>query len=180
MIRAILTHDEDAALRLVDDVDVNEKDGDGMLPLHHAAERRMPRLVTELLKKAPWTVNEQNKDGWTPLHLAAIEGEVMIAATLLQSHALVNEKTAQRETPISLAVQHGSVDMARLLVSHGAKFDLQNLNLEDPGDIELFLLSVHQERVHRDRMVLVTLACAAARAQFTNPDLVRMLRSFFI
>ena len=63
--------------------DVNKRDDDGMVPLHHAATHGHTDLVSLLLWNGA-DVNAKDNNGMMPLHMTARMGHVDVAALLLK------------------------------------------------------------------------------------------------
>ena len=110
---------------LTDGADPNTAQGDGMTPLHWAAERGHA-AVAELLLSAGAAVDGKTRVGsYTPLHLASRGGHGPITRALLDAGADPHATAAHSGvTPLHLAA--AAVDGAeavRALLSHGAGVD---------------------------------------------------------
>ncbi len=72
-------------------------------------------------------LNQRDPAGDTPLHVAARQGEVVIAATLLDGGADPELLDRQGRPPLFVALRGGKTEVAQLLTRHGAKGDPQTL-----------------------------------------------------
>jgi hypothetical protein len=85
---------------------VNAGDGEGLTPLHYAAELNRIEVINTLssLVGEDLLVNAQDKYGWTPLHTAAHHGNIDCIEKLLSLGADVSVKERTGKTPLHLAV----------------------------------------------------------------------------
>ena len=85
--------------------DPNEKDDEGLTPLHHAASRKGPTIegVRTLVEGGANPNEELDSDGLTPLHLAAMNGDSEFIRILLERGANPNVMDHDRRTPLYLA-----------------------------------------------------------------------------
>jgi len=106
---------------------VSSTDGEGMTPLHWAAEKGRKDVAALLLANQA-EVNAKSVTGWTPLHYAADWGDKDMVEFLLANNADVNAKTVDGLTPLHLVemetIEDGAVavkhkDVAQLLRNHG-------------------------------------------------------------
>ncbi len=88
---------------------------------------RDPNIVRSMWLQRPdvfeTVLNQPDPNGFTALHFACQNGNVELAAILLQ-HPLIqinNTAAFNRETPFRLAKLAGSLDLVQLLLSYGAK-----------------------------------------------------------
>ena len=99
--------------------DVNEKDENGVTPLHWTETEE----IAELLIAQGADVNA--KDDWsgsTPLHRAATFGYKEIAELLIAKGADVNARTGSGETPLDLAIKYKNTGyVVDLIRKHGGK-----------------------------------------------------------
>ncbi|HEY7290132.1 MAG TPA: ankyrin repeat domain-containing protein [Vicinamibacterales bacterium] len=101
--------------------DVNAGQGDGMTPLHWAAERGDVEMA-EMLVYAGANLAAVTRIGhYTPLHLASRTGSTAVVRTLIQSGADVKARTTTTGvTALHLAASAGSLDVVTLLLDAGA------------------------------------------------------------
>jgi ankyrin repeat protein len=113
-VRAML--EENPALAHIRDKDLST-------PLHLAAWRGHPAVVSELIA-AGADVHAHNANGhWgtTPLHAAAHGNQAEAAAALIQGGADVNAlKSRGKGTPLAETQAHKATKVAKLLREHGA------------------------------------------------------------
>ena len=95
-------------------------------------------------------IHIHNSEGRSPLHLAALSGNVEVAAMLLDAGADIEEKDAQGKTALYLAFNsfHGDQEMMRLLLAWGA-----NLDALEPSPIKPFSNSLQFHRPYNRPMM---------------------------
>jgi ankyrin repeat protein len=88
--------------------------------------------------------NETNEESRTGLHIAAINGNLSIAAILIKGRARLDITDKLGNTPLHYAADRNQVEMAKLLVDAGASADPINRNGVTPlmmaagrGDLEM-------------------------------------------
>jgi uncharacterized protein len=104
--------------------DVGAAQGDGMTPLHWAAERGDAPLA-EMLIYAGANVSSVTRIGqYTPLHLASRSGSVAVARALLAAGADADARaTTTGATPLHMAAWAGNAELVKVLVDAGANLD---------------------------------------------------------
>lgn len=85
---------------------VNSGDGEGLTPLHYAAELNRISVVNTIVELVgdSLLVNSQDKYGWSPLHTAAHHGNSEMVNLLLELGADVSVKERTGKTALHLAV----------------------------------------------------------------------------
>jgi ankyrin repeat protein/beta-lactamase regulating signal transducer with metallopeptidase domain len=96
---------------------VFNKDGDGWMPLHLAAQKGN-KDVAELLLANKAEVTACSADGDTPLHLAASYGRKDVVELLLALGAEINARNKQNFTPLHLAAFSGHKAVVELLLAN--------------------------------------------------------------
>jgi len=94
---------------------INVRDGDGLLPIHHAAHIE---TVQYLLDLYPESINAVNDGGMLPIHLAARLGRTGIIELLLkQDPDMASKKTTNdaRQLPLHLACRYGRIEAVKVL-----------------------------------------------------------------
>jgi ankyrin repeat protein len=100
--------------------DVNAPQGDGMTPLHWAAERGDQELTALLLKAGASPRAETRIGRHTPLHIAAKGGHAPIVRLLVGAKAEVRALTATGAAPLHFAAAAGNIDTVTVLLDAGA------------------------------------------------------------
>jgi ankyrin repeat protein len=77
-----------------------------------------------MLRENPSLANTPDLDGEYPLHHAATSGNVEAARMLIEAGADVHARERSYHTPLSWAMIEGTHPVARLLIQHGATYDL--------------------------------------------------------
>jgi ankyrin repeat protein len=67
-----------------------------------------------------------NKTGWTPLHYAATKGQVEVIKLLLENYAYIDAESPNGSTPLMMASMYGSPQAVKLLLDEGADPLLKN------------------------------------------------------
>jgi ankyrin repeat protein len=119
---AAMRGDRDAVRGLLKQgADASAAQGDGMTPLHWAADRG-DLAITEMLVYAGANVGAVTRIGqYTPLHLASRAGNVEVVRALLKAGADVKARTAPSAvTALHLASGSGRADVVKALVDAGA------------------------------------------------------------
>jgi ankyrin repeat protein len=149
---AAMRGDRDAVRGLLKQgADVSAARGDGMTPLHWAAEHG-DTAMTEMLVYAGANVAAVTRIGeYTPLHLAAKAGSAAVVQALLKARADVNARTTTSGvTALHLAAAAGSADVVKTLLAAGADV---NAKESEWGQTPL-IFAAAQDRVDAVRALL--------------------------
>lgn len=91
------------------------------LPLHYAVWKRDKKLLLKQIKEhGAEDINEKAENGRTPLIIAAINGDVGIATTLIKNGAEVDLKNDKGGTPLILAAYNNHLGMVKYLIKNKA------------------------------------------------------------
>lgn len=133
------------ALLLEYGADVRQRDAFGRESIHLAAKTNHTVVLFALLKAAtasPANNNNNNVcasvdlEGRTPLHWAAATDAGWCVTLLLRERSCdVNALDRRKQTPLHLAAAAGHEEAARLLVEHGAAFELRDVDGLTPDDL---------------------------------------------
>jgi uncharacterized protein len=108
--------------------------------------------------------NQVDDDGRTGLQLAAINGNLQIAAILIKAAANLNEKDKLGNTALHYAVERNHDEMAQLLLDVGATVDVQNKN----GMTPLMIAASHGDAIIVEG--LLAKGANPRKADFTGRD----------
>lgn len=89
-------------VKLASVLDIDNKDEEGMTPLHIAADLNLKYIVDLLIARGV-RINEQDNKGNTPLHYAAIESNPTMVALLVQAGARRDIPNKDGKLPIDLS-----------------------------------------------------------------------------
>ena len=117
-------------LLLIDKVDPNTKNKEGLTALMLACERGHEDIVHSLLS-AGANVNLQDINGWTALMRAIRHNHISIINMLLQANANPHMKTSNGSNALIIASVDGHYEVVRLLISIGVDYKYQQ---EDGGN----------------------------------------------
>jgi len=99
--------------------------GDGMTPLHLAAERGDHELAVSLLKAGADPAAVTRTGRYTPLHVAAKGGHHLVVRALVDAKADVGALTTTGAAPLHFAAASGSSEAVTILLKHGADVDVR-------------------------------------------------------
>jgi ankyrin repeat protein len=94
--------------------------GDGMTPLHQAAERGDAPATASLLASGANPSAVTRIGAYTPLHIAAKGGHAEVVRQLVAAKADVKAATTTGATALHFAAASGSAETATILLDHGA------------------------------------------------------------
>ena len=125
IIKAAKTGDV-ATIRTLVEADktlLDARDSDGSTPLHYAAWKGQPEVVTLLLELGAdiQAVNQNSHWGTTPLHAAAHGNQSKAARILIEKGADIHALNHRGSTPLGETKLHNATAVAKLLREHGAK-----------------------------------------------------------
>ncbi|XP_060073264.1 uncharacterized protein LOC132553070 [Ylistrum balloti] len=105
---------------VMDGVDVNEVDGEGMSALHHAVSKSQIAVAKFLLSLKSIIVNMADIQGKSPLHYAVENGHTPVLVSLLSHGAFPNSTDNQKQTPLHKACRDGKHNIVDILLENGA------------------------------------------------------------
>ncbi len=120
---AVLASDQARIKLLVSKgADINALDPQGYAPMHTAARKRHPELVT-LFADLGANLNTPDADGMTPLQHAVMRNHVPTVKALLERGADIERKNTEGYTPLALAIAEAKFEVAKVLLEAGAHID---------------------------------------------------------
>ncbi len=130
--------------------DPNIKDNFGYDALLHATKSNKTEIVRYLLNNTKVNVNGRSEDGDTSLYIASQYGLLEIVK-LLVSHTdiEINSKNliGYDSMPFAVAAQNGQIDVVRHLLNHGAKAQVNYLNLKKYSALQSAVVNGHEDVV---------------------------------
>ena len=101
---------------------VNDRDQEGLTPLHLAAISGNVTALTLFLARAETGVNTPDNHGHTALHWSVVCGHDQCVRLLCQHHQIsVNLQDSQGCSALHYAAQSNNVDLVQTLLDHGAE-----------------------------------------------------------
>lgn len=144
-IQAVQRNDVNAVKsHLSHGADVNGKNADGFTPLHFAVRINSKEMLQFLLDNAADPIQSSTK-GNTPLHTAASLGHTELAGILVDHvkensrsnfYSFINGQTTNgKMTALHVAAKGSNVNLVKLLLKHGAIFDVVEAKGQKPADL---------------------------------------------
>ena len=116
-------------------IDVNLRNEQGNTALHYTASKGRNDIITLLLQRDDVQLNLQDYNSkFTPLMRAVVANQQVCADRLIQSGCKLNLRDCEGNTALHLAVEQNNLDIALLLLSGGAKHDIENRFNQTPLD----------------------------------------------
>lgn len=116
---------------LIEKASLNVPDELGQQPLHLAAERGDPMIVSYLLERKA-ILGARCRHGQTALHRAAWGGSAVVVDLLLKAGSSVNTKDNDGNTALHMAVEKGFEPVVELLIENGAEVNARSQNDATP------------------------------------------------
>ena len=101
----------------------NPKDGDGVTPLHIAAQLNSLVITKQILKKMNDEIPRDDA-GMTPHHYAALNGDLVTFRTLF-NHFTDKIQQSNGVTPLYYAVEYGKLDVCKFILANSSQLSLQ-------------------------------------------------------
>ena len=102
---------------LINYVDINARDNEGMTASYLAAAFNQPEII-EILSDAGANLNIAMNDGATPAIIGALKGNFEAIKTLIRCNANLNQASLSGLTPLFAAAQEGYKDIVEELLMH--------------------------------------------------------------
>jgi len=136
------------SLLAASNININEKDDNGVTALMYAASNADAKTVDILLSAG---ANIEAKDAvWqTALFYAASNGNIETSKILIEKGLDVNSRDIGLETPLIKAAFEGHVDAVKFLMSLGAKVNDTNINMQTA-----LMVAAYNGRVETVRVLL--------------------------
>lgn len=127
---ACLKRDEEAVAFLIDleEVDIHQVNAStGATAMHIAAREGHSSIMMQLFRKDSTTIKAKLDDGRTPFYIACERGHLPCVEFLISLEEVdINDRNLPLdETGLVIAVHNGHVNIVKLLLSHGARFDVK-------------------------------------------------------
>lgn len=122
-------------------VNINEKDSEGLSPIHYAVCLRYADIFRLLIKHRDTNLNATDNRGWTPLHYAVKHNNYEFVRTLLKKRSIKKGEMLRISlfnseengmTPLHMACFFGLYEIAELLVYKKAPINKQDINGNSP------------------------------------------------
>lgn len=135
---------------LINDVNVNECNRNGISPLFIAAQEGYFGIVCKLLENKA-DINKSQDDGATPLLIACHRGHTRIVKHLVQNKANVNKSLQIGYSPLQVAILKGHHRMVKYLLDNNANVNLRKTYL---GVVKTAADFAHEHGFYRiERMI---------------------------
>ena len=162
---AIMNGDEDLVRTLLRrELDVNQPDRDGSLPLQWAVYYENAAIAKRILD-AGANPDATNREGITPLILAVQNGNASITGLLLDYGAVVNKPMSNGETPLMMAARTGDLATLQVLLDNGADIDA----VENLRGTNALMWAAANRNADAVRLLLANGAQIAATSGTTRP-----------
>ncbi|WP_425383877.1 ankyrin repeat domain-containing protein [Wolbachia endosymbiont (group B) of Anania hortulata] len=126
---------------LEDGGEINTRDQNGRISLHHAAVSNDLEVVKYLVENGA-NVNAQDKDGRSVLHYAPIHMNIEIVKYLIKKGANVEEIDKDGRTPLHFAIACSDLGVAKFLIKEGA-----NVNAQDKDGQSILHYAATQDNI---------------------------------
>ena len=162
---AIMNGDEDLVRTLLRrELDVNQPDRDGSLPLQWAVYYENEAIAKQILD-AGANPDATNREGISPLILAVQNGNSAITGLLLDAGASVNKTMSNGETPLMMAARTGDLATLQVLLDNGADIDA----VENLRGTNALMWAAANRNADAVRLLLAKGAQIAATSRTTRP-----------
>ncbi len=162
---AIMNGDEDLVRTLLRrELDVNQPDRDGSLPLQWAVYYENEAIAKQILD-AGANPDATNREGISPLILAVQNGNSAITGLLLDAGASVNKTMSNGETPLMMAARTGDLATLQVLLDNGADIDA----VENLRGTNALMWAAANRNADAVRLLLANGAQIAATSGTTRP-----------
>ncbi|XP_057324417.1 26S proteasome non-ATPase regulatory subunit 10-like [Microplitis mediator] len=120
---------------IAEGANVNAQTTEGHSALQYAASKNWQAICVKLVENSA-DINISDKRGATPLHRAASKGNIEVLKFLLAQEGLkIDQQDMYGNTALHLACEEDRQQEAKLLVTHGANFELANKERKTPLDL---------------------------------------------
>ncbi len=153
------------SLLAASNININEKDDNGVTALMYAASNADAKTV-DILLSAGANIEAKDANWQTALFYATSNGNIETAKTLIEKGLDVNSRNIGLETPLIKAAFEGHVETVKFLISLGAKINDTNIDMQTAlmaaaynGRVETVraLLSLGADRDMKDNKGLTAL-----------------------
>lgn len=133
IFNAIGKHDLKAVQQFVEEkkIDINQKNKEGMSPLHVAVKENQEQIAQYLMKNNA-NVDIEDNDGRTPLFYATINNDVEIIKLLINNRTNVNIQDKNKTSPLHLAAKGGDLNVFKELASNNTDINVKDSDEKTP------------------------------------------------
>ncbi len=173
-LTAVMTASQNGALKIVkllmEEGEADPEIGSrhlGKRPIHLASFNGHAEIVNYLITQANVNAHTKDLEGFTPLYLAAHTGSDNVIKILVEIAKVdINSKNGKGfdSIPLAIASRNGYPSTVRYLLAHGARTDIDYLNLEE---ISSLYVAAHEGHTN---VVKILIEIGRANVEVANTE----------